>query len=118
MKSGPTSGPLTVSSQVIQEPHGIRPPLQFIIVPLRLVNERITSPVWVTWVVVVPPRAIESYGVPGPNGAPGLLTSWLRTSSTVPVPTGPANAPMPSCRPGSVVPSVRMTGLSVSWNDR
>ena len=45
MKSGPTSGPLTVSSQVTQAPHGIRPPEQFIIVPLRLVNARITSPV-------------------------------------------------------------------------
>ncbi len=39
MKSAPTSGPLTVSSQVTQAPHGIRPPEQFIIVPFRLVNE-------------------------------------------------------------------------------
>ena len=38
MKSGPTSGPLTVSSHVIQLPHGIRPPEQFICVPLRLVK--------------------------------------------------------------------------------
>ena len=37
VKSGPTSGPLTVSSQVIQLPHGIGPPEQFIWVPLRLV---------------------------------------------------------------------------------
>jgi hypothetical protein len=37
VKSGPTSGPLIVSSQVIQLPHGIRPPEQFICVPLRLV---------------------------------------------------------------------------------
>ena len=45
VKSGPTSGPLTVSSQVIQLPHGIGPPEQFIWVPLRLVNESTTSPV-------------------------------------------------------------------------
>ena len=25
---------------------------------------------------------------------------------------------MPSCRPGSAVPSVRVIGVSVSWNDR
>ena len=37
VKSGPTSGPFTVSSQVIQLPHGMTPPLQFIIVPFRLV---------------------------------------------------------------------------------
>ena len=37
VKSGPTSGPLTVSSQVTQLPHGIRPPEQFIWVPLMLV---------------------------------------------------------------------------------
>jgi hypothetical protein len=37
VKSGPTSGPLTVSSQVTHEPHGVWPPEQFIIVPLRLV---------------------------------------------------------------------------------
>jgi hypothetical protein len=30
VKSGPTSGPLTVSSQVIQLRHGIGPPEQFI----------------------------------------------------------------------------------------
>jgi hypothetical protein len=44
VKSGPTSGPLTVSSQVIQEPHGIGPPEQFIWVPLRLVKPRTTWP--------------------------------------------------------------------------
>ena len=37
VKSAPTSGPLTVSSQVIQLPQGMRPPAQFIWVPLRLV---------------------------------------------------------------------------------
>ena len=37
VKSGPTSGPFTVSSQVIQEPHGMTPPLQLYIVPFRLV---------------------------------------------------------------------------------
>ena len=116
VKSAPTSGPLTVSSQVTQDPHGIWPPEQFIIVPFRLVKERMTSPVCVTCTVVVPPRAIGSYGAPGPNAAPGLLTSWLRTSSTVPF--GPLNAPMPSCRPGSSVPSVSVTGVSVSWKDR
>ena len=44
VKSGPTSGPLMVSSQVTQAPQGIWPPEQFIIVPLRLVKDRITSP--------------------------------------------------------------------------
>ena len=44
VKSGPTSGPLTVSSQVIQLPHGMVPPEQFIWVPLRLVKDRTTSP--------------------------------------------------------------------------
>ena len=38
VKSGPTSGPFTVSSQVIQEPHGMLPPAQFIIVPFKLVE--------------------------------------------------------------------------------
>ena len=116
VKSGPTSGPFTVSSQVTQEPHGIRPPEQFIIVPLRLVNALIGSPVGVTWIVVVPPPAWLSYGVPGPNGAPGLLTSWLRTR--IELRRGPSNAPMPSCRPGSSVPSWSVTGVSVSWKDR
>ena len=37
LKSGPTSGPLTVSSHVIQDPHGMTPPLQLNIVPFRLV---------------------------------------------------------------------------------
>ena len=71
MKSGPTSGPLTVSSQVTHAPHGICPPEQFIIVPLRLVKERITSPYRVTWMVVVPPPAIASYGVARAERGPG-----------------------------------------------
>ncbi len=105
-----------VSSQVTHEPHGIWPPEQFIIVPLRLVKERMTSP-WVeTWIVVVPPPAMASYGVPGPKAGSGLLTSWLRTSTTVPA--GPAKAPIPSWRPGRTVPSVRVTVASVSWNER
>ena len=116
MKSGPTSGPLTVSSHVTHDPHGISPPEQFIIVPLRLVNDRTTSPVVVTWMVVVPPPAAGSYGVPVPNAPTGLLTSWLRTSTTVP--SGPGKEPIPSCRPGRVVPSVRTTGVVVSWKER
>ena len=60
VKSAPTSGPLTVSSHVIQLPHGMRPPEQFIWVPLRLVNARTTSPNGVTAIVVVPPRPAES----------------------------------------------------------
>ena len=44
VKSAPTSGPFTVSSQVIQLPHGMRPPAQFIWVPLRLVKAWTTSP--------------------------------------------------------------------------
>ena len=85
MKSGPTSGPLTVSSQVTQAPHGIWPPEQFIIVPLRLVKDRITSPCLVTWMVVVPPPALASYGVPEANRRTArgrdVVTSWLRTST-------------------------------------
>ena len=34
VKSGPTSGPLTVSSPVIHVPQGVAPPAQFICVPL------------------------------------------------------------------------------------
>jgi hypothetical protein len=60
VKSGPTSGPLTVSSQVIQLPHGICPPEQFICVPLRLVRAETTLPWRVTSTVVVPPRAALS----------------------------------------------------------
>jgi hypothetical protein len=60
VKSGPTSGPFTVSSQVIQLPHGIRPPAQFICVPLQLVKAWITSPRFVTSIVVVPPPALAS----------------------------------------------------------
>ena len=117
MKSGPTSGPFTVSSQVTHEPHGMIPPEQFIIVPLRLVKALITCPSGVQWIVVVPPPALVSYGVPGPNAAAtGLLTSWLRTRITVP--SGPLKAPMPSCRPGRTVPSFRVTVASVSWKDR
>src|SRR5258705_4936498 len=82
VKSSPTSYPLTVSSQVIQEPHGMRPPEQFICVPDRLANEYCTSPSWVTCTVDVPPRAEVSYvGVPGaPNEPPRAdpVSSWLR----------------------------------------
>ena len=60
VKSGPTSGPLTVSSQVIQLPHGIWPPEQFICVPLRLVKAWTTSPLGVTSIVVVPLWAMGS----------------------------------------------------------
>ena len=48
------------ASQVTQAPHGILPPEQFIIVPLRLVNEPFTRPVGVTCTVVVPLRAMGS----------------------------------------------------------
>ena len=60
VKSGPTSGPLTVSSQVIQAPHGIGPPEQFIIVPLMPVHASSTSPVRVVSMTVQPPRAFGS----------------------------------------------------------
>ena len=60
VKSGPTSGPLIVSSHVTQLPHGIGPPEQFICVPFRLVKERTTSPYRVTSIVVVPPPVIGS----------------------------------------------------------
>src|SRR5688500_6902893 len=36
VKSGPMSGPFTVSSHVIQAPQGMHPPAQFIWVPARL----------------------------------------------------------------------------------
>ena len=48
VKSGPTSGPLTVSSQVIHAPHGITPPEQLFIVPFRLVKACTTCPSGVT----------------------------------------------------------------------
>ena len=60
VKSGPTSGPLTDSSQAIQAPHGIWPPEQAIMIPLRLVNAWRTSPRGVTSIVVVPAWAIAS----------------------------------------------------------
>ena len=117
VKSGPTSGPLIVSSQVIQLPHGIGPPEQFICVPFRLVKLLTTSPVRLTSTVVVPPCAIGSYAcVASPNACPGALTSWLRTSRTLP--SRQPNAAMPSCRPGRTVPSSSTTGNSVSWKDR
>ncbi len=116
VKSAPTSGPLTVSSHVIQLPHGMGPPEQFIWVPLRLVKASTTLPFGVTSIVVVPPRAIASYGVPGPNALPGALTSWLRTRYRFS--PGPGNDAIPSWRPGRAVPSGRVTGVSVSWNER
>ena len=60
MKSGPTSGPLTVSSHVIQVPQGIGPPEQFIFVPLMPVQASSTSPVRVVSMTVQPPWAIGS----------------------------------------------------------
>jgi hypothetical protein len=60
VKSAPTSGPLIVSSQVTQAPHGMRPPAQFIIVPRRLVHAPRTSPSSLTIVVVQPLWAIVS----------------------------------------------------------
>ncbi len=60
VKSAPTSGPLTVSSHVIQLPQGIGPPIQFIWVPFRLVNDSWTLPRPSTSVVVVPPAVRAS----------------------------------------------------------
>ena len=60
VKSLPTSGPLTVSSQVSHEPHGVAPPAQFICVPLQLTQES-TLVAWrLTSSVVVPPPATGS----------------------------------------------------------
>ena len=112
MKSGPTSGPLTVSSQVIQLPHGIRPPEQFICVPFRLVNASSDLAVPAsTSMVVVPPPAIASYGVPGAErGAAGPLISWLRTSHTLPSAAGErAHAVVPARQDGAVVEDDRGT---------
>ncbi len=133
VKSGPTSGPFTVSSQVIHAPHGMPPPAQFIIVPLRLVHASSTSPNGVTRIDVVPPRPKRSYASStGPKAScgvgsvgSGLFSSWLRISQMLP--PGAGNAAMPSWRPGRCVPSSRTTGgggvvasgrVSVSWNDR
>ena len=60
VKSAATSGPLTVSSQVIQTPHGIGPPEQFICVPLSPVQACSTSPKSVVSMTVQPPRAFGS----------------------------------------------------------
>jgi len=84
---------LTVSSQVIHEPHGMTPPEQLFIVPFRLVKASTISPCGVTWVVVVPPPPCASYGVPSPNGRRAPETSWLRTSHTFP--SGALKAPIP-----------------------
>jgi hypothetical protein len=43
VKSGPTSGPFTVSSQLTHAPQGMRPPEQFIWVPFRLVKASTTN---------------------------------------------------------------------------
>ena len=60
VKSLPTSGPLTVSSQVSQVPHGVAPPAQFICVPLQLTQDS-TLVAWrLTSSVVVPPPATGS----------------------------------------------------------
>jgi hypothetical protein len=76
LKSLPTSGPLTVSSQVTHAPHGIGPPEQFIWVPLLLTSELITSPKRVTTTRVVPLPAAVSYAVAGsPNAPTGPLIS-------------------------------------------
>ncbi len=110
VKSGPTSGPLTVSSQVIQLPHGMRPPEQFICVPLRLVNAWTTCPSSVTSLVVVPPPVMASYGVPDPKAGTGLLISWLRTSHTLPFgPGNDAHAVVTPRQDGAVVEDDRRT---------
>jgi hypothetical protein len=117
VKSGPTSGPLTDSSQAIHVPQGICPPEQAIMTPFRLVYALTTSPCVVTSIVVVPARAIASYAfVASPNGGPGLFSSWFRRRITLP--SGPGNAPIPSWRPGRTVPSSRTATCSVSWNER
>src|SRR5918995_2114978 len=102
VKSSATSSPLMVSSQVIHDPHGMPPPAQFICVPFRLVHASTTSPNGVTRIVVVPPRADESYGsgVSGPPNAPPKalpFSSWLRTSHTLL--SGRGEGALPSCRP-------------------
>jgi len=60
VKSSPTSYPLTVSSQVTHDPHGISPPEQFIWVPARLPYDSCTTPSPVTRTVDVPPRVAVS----------------------------------------------------------
>ena len=47
---------LLETSHEIHAPHGMSPPAQFIIVPLRLVHASSTSPIGVTRIEVVPPR--------------------------------------------------------------
>ena len=117
VKSGPTSGPLTVSSHVIQLPHGIGPPEQFIWVPLRLVNASTTFPFGVTSIVVVPPRAVASYGVPGPNGVARTVHLVVADQDDVLARPGERRHPVVAARERrAVVGSV--TGVSVSWNER
>src|SRR5215203_3497565 len=131
VKSGPTSGPLTVSSHVSHVPHGVGPPLQFCSVPLRETYDLMTWPSPSTSTVVVPPGAFGSYAVAAlpkavvlPAGfggvvvAAGRATSWLRTRVEMPA-AGPAKAAIPSCRPGiRMLPTVRVADFPRSSNDR
>ena len=81
MKSGPTSGPLTVSSAVIHVFQGVAPPAQFICVPLQLTQDSTLAAWRLTSSVIVPPPAILSYAFSDwPKAPMGPLTSWLRTS--------------------------------------
>src|SRR3954451_17636418 len=121
VKSGPTSGPLTVSSHVIHEPHGIGPPLQFCRVPLMETYDERTSPSPSTSMVVVPPGDFGSYAVAGLPKAvvfppAGSATSWLRT--IVETWGRRRHAAIPSCRPGTKAPSLSCAPLVLSWNDR
>ena len=59
----------------------MRPPAQFIWVPLQLTQESTSVAPAATSSVIVPPPAILSYAFRRtPNAGVGPLTSWLRTS--------------------------------------
>jgi hypothetical protein len=91
----------TASSPVSHDPHGVSPPPQLRLVPDRLANERTRLRSRSTHNVVVPPVTFASYGRARDGSTAGpspRFISWLRTRMVMP--SGPGNAPMPSCSPG------------------
>ena len=83
LSSPPVPALASLSSQVSQEPHGVGPPAQLLIVPDRPTHSERRLPLRVTSMTVQPPpRAPASYVVPSTSGtgsfAPGEA-SWFCT---------------------------------------
>src|SRR5690349_4682542 len=107
----PCAGPSVVSSQESHEPHGVGPPAQLMIVPLRLMKSRTSvadpSGARRTSRDVQPPPPRGSYAreaSPFTLAVSGLSRfSWLRMSRTFPL--GIGNAAIPSNEFGVGFPS-------------